>query len=402
MAGPRGATPTPPPTPVDGTPSPFPTTLHTPRPGLRPPAIRATGALLEDLDSGQVLFGRKPNTRRPVASLTKIMTALLVLERMDVDRAVTVSAHAASTPPSGLDLTRGERMIARTLLYGMLMQSANDAAVALAEAAAGSESRFVALMNDRARSMGLERTVFYSPNGLDNRGRSTPTDLARLTAEAERLPLFARIVRTRTKRLDSLTGPTRTVQNRNILLWLYPGTVGVKTGFTTPAGHCLVGIAERDGRRLLVVVLGAPEDQFGAGAALLNYGFDAFVLATLLAQGEGLGTIDVDGRRVDVAGSATVERLVRRDRAGDIHRTVIPSPALHLPIAAGQRVGTVVVFAGSERVARAPVVAAAGVPAPEATAGPPSSPAGPSDSQPIEDVAVVLRLLVRTMFGAFL
>jgi serine-type D-Ala-D-Ala carboxypeptidase (penicillin-binding protein 5/6) len=397
-AAPAPARPTPPPTPVHGTPSPFQTELQTPEPTLRPPKLRAAGAILEDLDTGQVLFELKPNTRRPIASVTKIMTALLVLEDLPVDDAVTVSGHAASQSGSVLGLRRGERISVRNLLYALLLQSSNDAAVSLAEAAGGSVDRFLASMNDRAQSIGLRHSHFYSPNGLDDRGYSTPADLARLTRRAERVPLFAKIVRTKVHRITSLTGPARTVQNRNVLLWLYGGAVGVKTGFTTPAGHCLVAVAERSGRRLVAVVLGAPEEAFDAGATLLDYGFDSFVETTLVREGQDLGTIQVEGQTLQVAGGRTVERLLRRDRVRQITRTVVPLPGLKLPLTKGQRVGRVMVFARAEKVGESVAVAAADLALPRTPAPAPV----PPGRQPIADVAEILGLLVRTMFGSFL
>jgi D-alanyl-D-alanine carboxypeptidase (penicillin-binding protein 5/6) len=393
------AHPTPPPTPVHGTPSPFQTELQTPKPTLKPPKIRATGAILEDLDTGQVLFELKPNTRRPIASVTKIMTALVVLENLSVEDPVTVSGNAASQTGSILGLQRGERISVRNLLYALLLQSSNDAAVSLAEAAAGSVDRFLTSMNDRAHAIGLRHSRFYSPNGLDDRGYSTPADLARLTRSAELLPLFAKIVRTRTHRITSLTGPPRTVQNRNVLLWLYKGAVGVKTGFTTPAGNCLVAVAERSGRRLVAVVLGAPEEAFDGGATLLDYGFDSFVETTLVREGQDLGTIPVQGLTLQVAGGRTVERLLRRDQVGQVTRTVVPMPRLELPLTIGQRVGRVMVFANGEKVGESVAVAAADLALPQTPPGPPAAPPG---GQPIDDVAEILGLLVRTMFGSFL
>lgn len=393
------ARPTPPPTPVHGTPSPFQTGLQTPKPTLEAPKIRAAGAILEDLDTGQVLFELRPNTRRPIASVTKIMTALFVLESLSVADPVTVSGHAASQTGSVLGLQRGERISVRNLLYALLLQSSNDAAVALAEAAAGSVDRFLASMNDRARAIGLRHSRFYSPNGLDDRGYSTSADLARLTRRAEQLPLFAKIVRTQVHRITSLTGPPRTVQNRNVLLWLYKGAVGVKTGFTTPAGHCLVAVAERGGRRLVAVVLGAPEEAFDAGATLLDYGFHSFVETTLVREGQDLGTIPVQGLTLQVAGGRTIERLLRRDRVNQLRRTVVPMPGLALPLAIGQRVGRVMVFANGEKVGESMAVAAANLALPQSAPGPTAAPSG---RRPIDDVAEILGLLVRTMFGSFL
>ncbi len=243
------AGPSPPPTPVgrSHSPSPFPTVLHTPAPGDEPPRLRSDEALLEDLDTGQVLFGQRPSTPRPIASLTKIMTALLVLERSPLTGEVTVSRNAATTPPSDLGLKAGERISVRDLLYGLLLGSANDAAVALAEHVGSSIGGFVTMMNARARQLGMRHTRFRSPNGLDDRGYSTALDLATLTRAVYQHRAFESIV---AAKFHTIPGPgtkVRRVQNRNALLWLYPGAIGVKTGFTTPAGHCLVAVSRSSG-----------------------------------------------------------------------------------------------------------------------------------------------------------
>ena len=392
--------PTPPPTPVRGTPSPFPTELITPKSSVRPPHLRSPEAILEDLDTGQVLFDIHDQTRRPIASLTKVMTALLVLERTNLGDVVNVSPQAASVGgvASVLGLRVGERITVRALLDALLVQSANDAAVALAEHVSGTEGAFVSLMNRRAEELGLGHSTFFSPNGLDDRGRSTARDLAGLTRAAERDPEFDAIVRSRFRTIRSLTGPTRRVQNRNVLLWLYPGATGVKTGFTTPAGHCLIASAERGGRRLLAVVMGAPTDQagFDDGAALLNFGFDGFVPVTLLTAGEAVGVVTVDGRRVDAAAHRTVSRLVQRNQVDVVSRTLIPLPGLSLPVAAGERVGKVVVFVGGRKVAAAPALAARVVDRPATSTNPHQGPG------PIGDAMRVLGLVVRSLFGSFL
>src|SRR5206468_7928393 len=240
-------------------------------------------AVLADLDTGRVLWGTEAEERRPIASITKIMTGLIVIQRTDPSDVVTVSPEAAAPAQSAaaaeLGLVPGERISIEDLLYALLLQSANDAAVALAEHVAGSVERFVAEMNAEARRLHLADTRFASPNGLDDTGYSSARDLAVLTRAAFQSPLFATIVGTKFHRIPSPSGPPRHIQNRNVLLWLYPGALGVKTGFTTKAGYCLVAAAHLHGQRLVAVVLGEPsgEDSFSDAASLLDYGFDAFV-----------------------------------------------------------------------------------------------------------------------------
>jgi len=364
---------------------------------LRPPTIRAAAATLEDLDTGQSLFDHRPYARRPIASLTKIMTALLVLERTDPTDLVRPHAHAAAASGSVLGLESGEHMSIRNLTYALMLQSSNDAAVALAERVGRTEAGFVALMNDEARSIGLRHSRFYSPNGLDDRGYSTASDLARLTRAAEGQAEFSTIVRTKERTITSVTGPRRHVQNRNILLWLYRGATGVKTGFTSPAGYCLVATAERDGRALVAVLLGEPSEEraFNDGAALLNFGFSAFSPVTL-RRGQAIGTVNVDGRPVGAQARSEFSRLIPKGQLPNVELRLIPKSGLHLPVRAGDRVGTLVLFLGAERLGSVVAVATIGV------ERAPSTPAERAGGPAIAQVAMVLGLLVRSVFGAFL
>lgn len=366
------ATKTPPPTPVppSGSPSPFPSTLRTPTPSTsEPPAIEARAAVLADLDTGQILFGQRGTERRPIASVTKIMTALVVLERASPEDVVTVSEEVAPSPTSyglsELKLLSGERITVRDLLYALLLQSANDAALALAEHVGGSVEGFVRLMNRRARALGLTGTRFFSPSGLDDRGTSTARDLVAITREAYRFPLFADLVATRFHDVPAPNGAEpRRIQNRNVLLWLYPGAVGVKTGFTTAAGFCVVAVAEREGRRLLAIVLGATGEPFSEAAALLDHGFVAFEERTLVERGEAAGTVALPGGTVSVEAVRSLELLVPAT-AGEPTRSVRPYPGAAFPPALGEAVADLVVSSATRELGRVPLVAADVPPPPE-------------------------------------
>lgn len=383
----------PPPTPVgpSASPSPFPTVLDTPRPSLRRPTLHAVSAVLEDLDTGEVLFAKRDRLRRPIASLTKVMTALLVLERGGLGSMVVVSRLAASQPSSSLGLRAGERIRVRDLLTALLLQSSNDAAVALAEHLAGTVERFVSLMNRRAARLGLRDTRFASPNGLDDRGYSTAVDLARLTLAAYDHPEFARLVGTRAAEVPAPRGPPRRLQNRNVLLWLYRGAVGVKTGFTTPAGHCLIAAARRGDRGFLTVVLGLPDEPFSEGATLLDYGFEAFPRVTVVRRGDPEGRVRVGDWTVQARAGADLEMLLRSGARGTVRIELVPAPGLRLPLAPGQRVGTIRVLAPGRAGRRVPAVAAASVPPPQprAVAAPP-------------DLAQIVTALFRAIAGPFL
>ena len=377
VAGAQTSPPSPPPpTPVvlpgGGTsPSPFPSTLRTPAPSAQPPEIRAQAAVLADLETGQVLFAHKPNERRPIASLTKIMTAMLVTERTEPTDVVTVSDEAASGRPAGissLGLVPGERIRVNELLYALLLQSANDAAVALAEHVSGSVDAFVDDMNTRAERLGLSNTMFASPNGLDDDGYSSASDLVRLTRAAYRSRGFSSVVATRFHTVNSLDEPPRVVQNRNVLLWLYPGAIGVKTGFTSAAGFCVVAAAEREGMRLIAVVLGEPSEPFSEAAALLNYGFAAFDQRTLVRQGDRLGVVDVAGRRIPLTAGGSLRGLVPAGRP--VQRTVVLDDHVAYPPALGSRIGVLRLSAGGRVLGEVPARVADVPPPPPPGSGP--------------------------------
>lgn len=339
--------------------SPFPSVLHTPPSSTERPEVRASTAILADLDTGQVLYGRFPDKPRPIASITKIMTALLVVERSGPTDLVTVSAIAAgdgwSPGISELGLIEGEQVSVQDLLYALMLQSANDAAVALAEHVSGSIDAFVVDMNRRAHRLGMTNTEFFSPNGLDDRGYSSARDLVSLTRAAYDHPGFASVVATRFHEIPAPEGlPPRVVQNRNVLLWLYPGAVGVKTGFTTAAGFCVVATASREGVDLVSVVLGSPGEPFSEAAALLDYGFTAFERRQVLHDGEPLGSVRIDGHAVPVAAGGSVEGLIRTD--AEVHREVIVDPKASFPPFPGESVGTVTVQTPGLHVSDVPLV----------------------------------------------
>jgi len=399
------ATSTPPPTPVPpfGSPSPFPTTLVTPPPSTTPPELSAAAAILQDQDTGQTLFEMAPRARRPIASLTKIMTAVVALDSSDPSEVVTVGPDAVAQPGSSLGLVEGEQRTVGELLYALLLQSSNDAAVALADHVGGDVDAFVATMNATAVAMGLRGTKFESATGLDDDGYSTAEDLAELTRAALDKPLFAKIVRTKVRKIPALSGPDRHIQNRNALLWLYPGATGVKTGFTTPAGHCLVAAAEVNGVRLLAVSLGVPVEPFDVGATLLNYGFAEFRRSTLVAQGASVALAEVEGQPVRGVAARTIERFVRIDLLGTIRREFHQLEGLELPIAAGDRLGELVVSVDGRRIGAVRVLAGQSVTVPVSSPAPPRPvPQGPAHATPFEEALNVAVVLLRGLAAAFL
>ena len=258
-------TPAPPPARLLAAPTP-------PREGY--PGVTASTAILVDADNGTVLWEKRPHERLPIASTTKIMTATIVLERLPLRRLVSVPAAAARMPLVREGLRAGERVAVWKLLDGLLIFSGNDDALTLADATSGSRPAFVKLMNDKARELGLGDTHYTSVSGVVDKGnRSSAWDLAALARYALRDPRFHAIVRTRIARVP-WSAPTygKVYLNKNQLLGSYRGANGVKTGWTTLAGHCLVASARRGDRSLIAVMLHST-DPYRDARLLLNFGF---------------------------------------------------------------------------------------------------------------------------------
>jgi len=361
-AGPSGPPPTP--IPPKGSLSPFPQALHTPADATQIPDIDAPVAYLADLDDGRVMFAKAPEARRPIASLTKIMTAMLVLERGNLDRVVTVAPEAVFDhddfgESSALGLRAREHRTVRELLYALMLQSANDAAVALAIDRSGSEAKFVATMDRRAKELGMGSTAFFSPNGLDDRGRSTARDLATLVRAAYATPGFAPLVATKFRTIPAPPGEKpRHIQNRNALLWLYPGAVGVKTGSTAGAGDCIVAVAERDGRRLVAIVLGSSREVFSDAATLFDFGFEGFQRRTFVTEGDDLGTVAIRGGAVETSADETLAALVPTAGLDRLHRRIVVDSDAVFPPAPGERIGTLKITLPGLTVGTVPVVVA--------------------------------------------
>ena len=249
-----------------------------------PPEMSAGGWILYDDTYGHVLAEREADIGRAVASTTKIMTALVVIEQAEPDETVEITSRADLAGESEIGLVPGEKpWTVEALLAALILQSANDAAVALAEHVGGSVAGFADLMNVKAAELGLRNTNFVNPHGLDHPDHySTPRDLLTVTLAAMSDPTFARLVQARSANLPaSPDGEPRVAISRNELLASYPGAIGVKTGYTDNALLTLVAAAEREGRRLYAVVLGS-SDHFADAAALLDYGFAEFGPMTLV------------------------------------------------------------------------------------------------------------------------
>ena len=236
--------------------------------------LGARAAILVDGGDGRVLWAKQPHLRLPVASTTKIMTALLVLQRLPLESTIRIGWAVPRVPLVREGLRSGERVPAWKLLYGLLLYSGNDDALALAIATSGNRGAFIGLMNREAARLGLRDSHFTSPSGvIDDGNYSSAWDLAALGRYAMRDPRFRTIVRTRRKEV-TWAAPTnaKLYLNKNRLLTLYPGAIGIKTGWTTRAGPCLVAAARRRGTTLIAVVLRS-RHEYQDAARLLNLGF---------------------------------------------------------------------------------------------------------------------------------
>ncbi len=323
-----------------------------------PPPVLATSAVLMDARTGAVLYARAADLPRPPASTTKILTALVALERLRLDDLVPISRRAAEQRSgSSIGLEVGERWPVRDLLAALLLASANDAAVALAEAAAGSVERFVDLMNRRARAAGARRSRFVVPHGLYHPQHvATARDLALITRAALRRQEVAALVRRQTFTWLRPGLPARVVVNRNRLLWTFPGADGVKTGWIPQSGQSLVASATRAGWQLIAVVLDSA-DVFGDAARLLEYGFARFHLVRIAAGGAMLTLAALPGAEGRVIAAAPEDVYVVAPRGAALRSVARLRADLQLPISRGAAVGDLAVYADGRLAVRVPLLA---------------------------------------------
>lgn len=331
------------------------------------PDLYVPSGVLMTMD-GRELWARDPASRRAMASTTKIMTAVVVLERADLAKIVTVDRNASKVGESAMGLVPGEQLELGELLKGVLVQSGNDAATLVAESVGGSVDGFVKLMNAKARELDLVNTAYVNPHGLDAKGHYTSAeDLTALARYAMRIPAFRQIVGTYTVKVRS-DRYTHVLTNHNSLLKTYRGAEGVKTGWTDEAGYCVVFAAKRGDIELVGAVMGAASESGRAQQAkkLLDWGFAHYRDKVVTVAGEALGRVRVSDYLERTVGAETAETTSMPvfDLAGPVLRRVELKSDVPAPVSKGDVIGTMTLYQGSNVLVQIPVLAAADVPAP--------------------------------------
>lgn len=332
--------------------------------------ITAKSAILTERSTGTVLFEHDADKQMPPASITKVMTLLLVFEAMDagkftMETEIVASEHACSMGGSQIWLEPGEAFTVNELLKAAAISSANDACVALGEAVSGSEETFVELMNERAAELGMKNTVFKNCTGLDAEGHlSTARDIAIMSAELLRHP---EIKNYSTVWMDSLRGGKTELTNTNRLVRFYKGCTGLKTGSTDGAGCCLSASAERDGMELISVTLGSPntDERFAAGRKLLDYGFANFALVKMTPPEEYLAPIPVAHGTAETVQPICKEPaafLLKKGQEAGVEQSVYLPEKLEAPVKAGDILGRVTVTLSGGEIGGYDIVAAEDVP----------------------------------------
>ncbi len=303
------------------------------------PSTSAASAILIDGGSGRVLYAQNADEPRPIASITKLMTALVTVERHpELSDVVTIRPEWTGIEGSSMYLRAGEELTLEALLYGLLLVSGNDAATAIAGCCAGDGETFASWMNEKAAQLGMTRTHFTNPSGLSEEGHySTAADMARLARAVLAHETLARIVSTK-----SISVAGRTLTNHNKLLWRYEGCTGLKTGYTEAAGRTLVSSAQRDGQTLIAVTLNDRSD-WADHAALFDYGFACYPSAMLALAGREVSAVPVSGSLCRFLPVETVSDVSYPLAAGERVKAQIELPrAVAAPVQAGETAGKLV------------------------------------------------------------
>ena len=321
--------------------------------------LSAESAVLIDAETGRVIYSKNSRERMGMASTTKIMTALVALDKYNPDDVVTASYKASNTEGSSIYLKPGEKMSLEHVLYGLMLASGNDASVAISEHIAGNEYTFVEYMNRKAANLNLLDTHFENPNGLSHENHyTTAYDLSQITREALKNEKFRQVVSTKNKVLKSLSGENdRYIKNHNKLLWQYDGCIGVKTGFTKKDGRCLVSAAEKDGITLIAVTLNAPDD-WNDHKKLFDYGFSNLTHKRVIRKGEKAKTVNVNNGvlgSVDCIFSKEISVSVKKEE-NVLVKLFVPE-VVDAPVKEGQQIGFAKVYVDQVQVDETSVIA---------------------------------------------
>ena len=315
-------------------------------------AMSAQKAILLDAATGRVLYAKDIDSRSLIASTTKIMTALVVCEQCNVLDRVRIPKEAVGIEGSSMYLKEGEVLTIQELLYGLMLHSGNDAAVALAIYCGGTVEGFAQLMNDKARALGLQGTHFENPNGLDSPGHySTARDLAVLAAYAMNNPIFVKTVSAKT-----VTIGQRYLRNHNKLLWRLEGADGVKTGYTKAAGRILVSSAVRQDRRLVAVTINDGDD-WNDHVTLHNEGFKRYTLQKLITKGQPLGKMQIMGGECTGVSVLAAEDFSYAVAENEQPYVLLSKPDfVFAPVASGQKAAMAYILIEDRAVGKIPVV----------------------------------------------
>ncbi len=315
-------------------------------------AISAECAILIDAQTGRVLYEKQAEEKSLIASTTKIMTALVICEQTNVLDRVKIPKEAVGIEGSSMYLKEGEVLTVQELLYGLMLQSGNDAALALAIYCGGTVEGFTELMNDKAHRLGMTQSHFANPNGLDSPGNySTARDMAILTAYAMQNPIFAQTVSTKT-----ITIGERCLRNHNKLLWQLEGANGVKTGYTNAAGRILISSVTRMGRQLIAVTFNAPDD-WQDHKTLIEDGFSRFTVQQLVRQGQTLGQLELAGGQETSVDLIAAEDFSYSLAQGERVTISLPEAGFaYAPVAEGQEAGFAHILVDGTAVAKVPLV----------------------------------------------
>ncbi len=327
-------------------------------------SVSAKAAVLYEPETESFLYTKNADQKLPMASTTKIMTALVALEKIPLDQKVTIAKEAVGIEGSSLYLKEDEILTMEDLVTALMLRSANDAAAAIAYAISGGIEPFAELMNERAKEMGLENTNFTNPHGLDDSMHyTTARELALISAEALRNAAFRKIVSTKTKRIINEDGYVRLVTNHNKLLSLYDGAIGVKTGFTKKSGRCLVGASDRNGLQFISVTINAPDD-WNDHIELLNYGYSKLEKRHIANIGDFEYQIPVIGGESETVTVKNIKNFDYITEIGncDIESHVKLSRYISAPIIENQILGKVIFTKDGTYIGQIDLVADEGVP----------------------------------------